>query len=60
MNMTKKCAKFHKDSPVNDAFAAFVAGCGYHSPEVLHFGPVLNVQHESLGKQRIIDAADLS
>ena len=23
-----------------------------HSPEVLHFGPVLNVQHESLGKYR--------
>ena len=37
---------------VNDAFAACVAGYGTHSPEVLHFGPVLNVQHESLGKYR--------
>ena len=26
------------------------SGYGSHSPEVLHFGPVLNVQHESLGK----------
>ena len=37
---------------VNDAFAACVAGYGSHSPGVLHFGPVLNVQHESLGKYR--------
>ena len=37
---------------VNDAFAACVAGYRSHSPEVLHFGPVLNVQHESLGKYR--------
>ena len=43
---------------MNDAFAACVAGYRSHSPEVLHFGPVLNVQHESLGN--IVDAADLS
>ena len=30
---------------MNDAFAACVAGYRSHSPEVLHFGPVLNVQH---------------
>ena len=44
---------------MNDAFAACVAGYRSQSPEVLHFGPVLNVQHESLEKN-IVDAADLS
>ena len=44
---------------MNDAFAACVAGYGSHSPEVLHFGPVLNVQHASRW-ENIVDAADLS
>ena len=37
---------------VIDALAASVAGYGSHSPEVLHFGPVLNVQRDSLGKKK--------
>ena len=45
---------------MNDAFAACVAGYGSHSPEVLHFGQVLNVQQDRSRWENIVDAADLS